>query len=133
MRGLARGIWSDIGTSQTSGSLLGTATRAVILTNACAIGLYTLWHMSTDTQHAQPINDGDHREPSDEEVEALTVLLEELDNVDEHAPDAKANEYSISDNNGGRIMLMKQEKRKPSAVVALFRQMLAVFKKRPVS
>ena len=89
--------------------------------------------MSTDSLHIQPANDDDHREPSDDEVEALTALLEELDNINEHAHDAKANEYSISDNNGGRIMLMGGEKRKPPVFVLLLRRLVPVFKKRPIS
>lgn len=47
------------------------------------------------------------QEQSEEDAEALIALLEELDDIDERAADAQSNKCSISDNNGGRIDLIR--------------------------
>jgi hypothetical protein len=47
------------------------------------------------------------QEQPEEETEALITLLEELDAIDERAADAQSNKCSISDNNGGRIDLIR--------------------------
>ena len=54
------------------------------------------------------------QEQPEEETEALIALLEELDAIDERAADAQSNKCSISDNNGGRVELIRiREQRFP--------------------
>ncbi|MGH2478672.1 MAG: hypothetical protein ACRDHW_03315 [Ktedonobacteraceae bacterium] len=68
-------------------------------------------------------------EQTDEETDALIALLEELDAIDECSAEAQLNTYSISDNNGGRIALIKQWKPKFLAIPLLAR--LLPFLKKP--
>ncbi len=46
----------------------------------------------------------------DDDGESLSELMDELQDVDENAPDASLNETTISDNNGGRIELDENER-----------------------
>lgn len=55
-----------------------------------------------------PSEGNDQPEKQEDEGEALTQLLEELDNINENSEDAPLNKYSINDNKGGRIELMKR-------------------------
>lgn len=68
-------------------------------------------------------------EQTDEETDALIALLEELDAIDESSVEAQLNTYSISDNNGGRIALIKPWQQKFSAMPLLAR--LLPFLKKP--
>jgi hypothetical protein len=77
--------------------------------------------MNTDRQHSPPSEDDTQPELSEDEGEALMQLLEELDNIDEDAEEAPLNRCSISDNNGGRIELIKRPRQKPSAFLFLRR------------
>ncbi len=67
--------------------------------------------MSTNRPHPPPLEDDDQRQRAEDEGEALMHLLEALDEVDEKSEEAKHNKCSISDNNGGRVELMKQRER----------------------
>jgi hypothetical protein len=67
--------------------------------------------------------DNDQLETQEDEGETLIQLLEELDNIDEGSEEAAINKFSISDNNGGRIELMKRQTHKLSAFLFLRRLM----------
>jgi hypothetical protein len=67
--------------------------------------------------------DNDQLENQEDEGETLIQLLEELDDVDEGSEEATINKFSISDNNGGRIELMKRHAYKLSAFLFLRRLM----------
>ena len=57
----------------------------------------------------------DKRLSEDEQAHNVLDVVESLDDVDENTPEAKLNETSIRDNNGGRIELdrSKMTKRPP--------------------
>lgn len=71
-------------------------------------------------------------EQTDEETNALIALLEELDAIDESSAEAQLNTSSISDNNGGRIALIKPWQQKFSALPLLTR-LLSFLKKPSIS
>ncbi len=61
--------------------------------------------MNTNPHASPPSKDDELLEYQEDEADALTQLLEELDNIHENPEEAALNEFSISDNNGGRIEL----------------------------
>ena len=64
--------------------------------------------MNTDPQDTSPSEADTPVEQPEDDGDALMQLLVELDTVDEDAEEASLNKCSISDNNGGRIELMKR-------------------------
>lgn len=76
--------------------------------------------MNTDLSPAEA-DDDPPLQLTDEEGDTLIALLEELDAINMHAPDAELNRHSIDDNNGGRIELMRRQWRVLPAFIFLRR------------
>ena len=64
--------------------------------------------MNTDHQLSQSVEDDEQLQRTEDEGEALIRLLEELEDIDESSEDAALNKCSMSDDNGGRIELMRR-------------------------